>query len=415
MSTDAADGRTPDNDPFTPGYGAVPEVWAGRELQFADFATAWRRVRAGTYEQARLLSGDRGVGKTAFLKEIEDEARRGAPAAAGLGRVAPAWVVRVTAQPGEALLADLIEGLGEEARRHGSGAGLVDGVQSAARRLSGVTVAGTGASLHPPPAPDDAPGRRLQRLLIEVGEAARADSTGLLVELDELQNAGPRALAAVGIALQEAQGTAVTDTGPRGERVRHHLPICVFVASLPGLQDRIRTAGITFFERVRHHDFGLLAEADVGHALRTSAENRAVAFDADALDALVARIGGYPYFLHIYGSHVWRAGRGAVITADEVERGTAEARVAIARFYGERLRGLGDRQHDWLRAAAVLEPASRTTGAVAAELGGTSESLASTFQALHARGLLRRGPGRGRFEFALPGLEEHLRAVEVDR
>lgn len=109
-------------------------------------------------------------------------------------------------------------------------------------------------------------------------------------------------------------------------------------------------------------------------------------FDSVALDALVDAIGGYPYFLHLYGRHVWRAGSARVVTAEDVRRGLASAAVDLERFHGERLRPLGDRQHDWLVAAARLPAEERTVGAVAAALGRATSGLGSTFAGLTAHG-----------------------------
>jgi hypothetical protein len=39
-------------------------------------------------------------------------------------------------------------------------------------------------------------------------------------------------------------------------------------------------------------------------------DNAGVGIEPDALDRLVALIGGYPYFLHLYGKHAWLAGDG---------------------------------------------------------------------------------------------------------
>lgn len=131
-------------------------------------------------------------------------------------------------------------------------------------------------------------------------------------------------------------------------------------------------------------------------------------FDSVALDALVDAIGGYPYFLHLYGRHVWRAGSARVVTAEDVRRGLASAAVDLERFYGERLRPLGDLQHDWLVVAARLPAEERTVGAVAAALGRPTSGLGSTFAGLTAHGLIRRAEGRGRFAFAVPGLDRFL-------
>jgi hypothetical protein len=83
--------RDPQRSPFTPGFGNLPRVFAGRKDEFADLETMVARLAHGIYEQARLVTGDRGMGKTALLREFEQEQLE-------LGR----WVVRASAARGAA-------------------------------------------------------------------------------------------------------------------------------------------------------------------------------------------------------------------------------------------------------------------------------------------------------------------------
>lgn len=397
--------RTAANNPFTPGYGAVPAVWAGRSRDFHEFEeVVLPRVRRGVYEQARLITGDRGVGKTVFLAHLADDA----DAAAG-------WPVRVAARRGDALVRDLVVRLVETLAARDAATALTGAITDALARLAGVRVGPGGVQIDvrdraEPDAADR--GRSLADLLVEAGRLARARGAVVVLLLDEVQNAGDAALGDLCHALQHAQSFAEVETGPRGERLRRHLPLVVYLAGLPGLSDAIRRAGATFFERVAHLDFGLLRDPEVREALIAFAGNEDVAVDADALDEMVTAIGGYPYFLHVIGRHVWLAGEGPVVTLADARAGIAAAQVDIARFYGERVRPLGEVQHDWLVAAAALPADRRTVGEVAAALGGSSDRYGWVVSSLTGHGLIRPAPGRGRFAFALPGLDTYLRAGE---
>ena len=138
----------------------------------------------------------------------------------------------------------------------------------------------------------------------------------------------------------------------------------------------IRQSGSTFFERALPFDFGMLREPDVAVALTKLLGNVDVGIEADALDRMVELIGGFPFFLHLYGKHAWQAGDGAVVTTAEVEQAATTAAVDLAHFYGERLRGLGTLAYDWLVAAAHLDDGDHTVGRVAAQLGRTWTSSA---------------------------------------
>lgn len=393
--------RSAVNDPFTPGYGSPPQVWAGRQAEFGDFdEVVLPRVRGGMYERARVVVGDRGVGKTVFLAHLAEDAAD-----------AQAWPVRVSARRNGTLTGDLLVEVTRVLARHDLGHALSKRLAGALDKLAGVSIAGTAIDLRATDrvASDDQRGRLLADLLVEAAQCAAERADGALVLLvDEAQNAKRGDLADVAHALQHAQSHSDLSRGPRGERVRRQLPLAAYVAGLPALLQAIRAAGATFFERSKILDFGLLSDVDVRVALVQFAGNHDVGFDHDALDVVVAAVGGYPYFLHLVGSHVWRAGDGAVISVADAEAGIAQARVDQERFYAERLRGLGDLQYDWLRAAAGLPRGRRTVGDVAAELGRVSSELGSTVEQLIGKGLVKSTAARGGIELALPGLDAYL-------
>lgn len=393
--------RDATNNPFTPGYGIIPAVFAGRQAEFADFeGVVLRRVAQGTYEPARMLTGDRGMGKTALLKQFEAEASE-----------AGHWVVRVSAVRGDAALPDVVEALVDELSAQDVAVRLPREARQALKRVAGLTVGPTGVTVtdaRPKRGATDRWHKDLTVVLTEAGRLAREAGVALLLLLDEAQNIDRSAMGALFHAFQESQSTTVTEQHPSGARIRQHLPLAVYVAGLPGLTALLRAAGTTFGERARHVSLPPLSDNDVVEALRAFAETRGVAVDADASDRFCALVGGYPYFLHVVGSQVWVAGQGPVITAADVDAGWMMAAPTIELFYEERLRDLTDNQRRYLVAAATLEPFERTSGAVAEALDVSTESLGSTQQALiDTHGLLRRA-GRGRIAFTLPGMDRHL-------
>ena len=395
------DRRTPGDDPFTPGYGVVPQVFAGRQAEFADFeGVVLRRVAQGTYEPARLLTGDRGMGKTALLKQFEAEALE-----------AGHWVARVSAVRGDAALPDLVEAVVDALDDMGVATRLDRAAKQALKRTTGITVGPTGVAIA-----DKAPARSavarwhkdLTAVLTGAGRLAREAGVALLLMLDEAQNIDKQSMGALFHAFQEAQSTTVTEHHETGARLRHHLPLAVYVAGLPGLTALLRAAGTTFGERARHITLMPLTDNDVAEAFTAFAATRGVTVDAAASDAFVEVVGGYPYFLHVIGSEVWVAGTGPVITSAQVEAGWQRARDTIEVFHEDRLKDLTDTQRRYLEAAAALDAGERTSGNIAAALGATTESVGSTQQALiDTHGLLRRA-GRGKVAFTLPGMDRHL-------
>ncbi len=390
--------RTPRDNPFTPGFGNLPRVFAGRKHEFADLELMVERLADGTYEQARMVTADRGFGKTSLLREFEQEQRE-------LGR----WVVRAAATRGDAVVGRLCRRLADLVAREDLAASMSHGLREALRRLAGIEVGPGGVSVELAPDLDVDRGGELARLLEGATRLARDDGNVLLVLVDEAQNIGIDAIGEFFYAVQEVQGMVVESRDERsGALRRDSLPLGVVVAGLPGLVDRLRRAGSTFGERSRPVRLGPLSPADLREGLRALVRDGGADIDADALDLLAEASGGYPYFLHVYGQQVFNAGTGDVITLDEVQRGVAAAQPLVDDFYEQRLRELGDRQREYLRAAASVPPHRRTTPGIAAALGTTSSALGSTQQALVDRHGLLRATGDGRLEFALPGLDRHL-------
>jgi hypothetical protein len=389
------------HDPFTPGFGNLPRVFAGRKAEFADLEHMVQRVANGTYEQARMVTGDRGMGKTALLREFEQEQLE-------LGR----WVVRASATRGDAVIGRLCRGLAELLSNHDLGGSLVRAASDALARLAGITIGPGGVRVELEPAAHVDRAVELDTLLGAVASLARERGTALLLLVDEAQNIGLDAIGDLFHALQEVQGRTVTHRDPlTGAMARDALPLGAVVAGLPGLVKRLKDAGSTFGERSRPVVLRAFSQADMREGLPALAAEGGAAFDADALDAVMAACGGYPYFLHVIGSHVWRAGEGAVITRAEARRGIAAAEPFIADFYGSRLRELGDLQRRYLHAAARTPLPERTPGEVARRLGRTSSQLGSTQSKLvHDHGLLRM-TSDGRLAFALPGLDRHLASL----
>lgn len=392
--------RSATDNPFTPGYGVVPQVFAGRQPEFADFeGVVLRRVAEGIYEPARLLTGDRGMGKTALLKQFEAEARE-----------ASHWVVRVSAVRGDAVIADLLEALANVLVAHDATTGLGREARAALKRVAGLVIGRTGVTVQEAPR-KGAMARAhkdLTEILVDVGRLARKRGTALLLLLDEAQNIDKATIGALFHAFQEAQGQTVTEEHESGATLRAHLPLAVYVAGLPGLPSALRAAGSTFGERAHRIELGLLSEGDVAEALTAFAAAAGVTVDADATDRFVELVGGYPYFLHVLGSATWNAGEGTILTIDDVEAGWKHAAPTIDMFYEERLRDLTETQRHYLEAMAALPLDERTSGNVARALGSSTEAVGSTQQALiETHGIVRRA-GRGRIAFTLPGIDRHL-------
>ncbi len=393
------------SNPFTPGYGALPRVFAGRESEFRDLEVMAARTRAGIYEQARRVQGIRGIGKTVLLGEYEQWASD-----SGL------WVTSLTVAPGAGFVGRLVGELGRTIAAHSP---TDRRVLAVLRVLTAVGLRYGGEAWHleyrgRPVTPDAArttgdTQEDLRRLLVDAALLARDRGTGLVLLLDEAQNADTAELAPLLYALQDAQKHVLTERDTAsGRTLRSSPPLAVVLAGLPNMPDAIARAAATFMSRSRPIELGPLPESAVRKALPEFTRPHGVDWDGFALDRIAELIDGYPYFLHVYGYHAWASGDGPVITPDDIDRAAMLAVPTITAFYQERLGRLSALQRRVVDAVAGLPAGSRTADRIAAELGrGGSATIGSTLRRLVDAGILLR-QGRGVYDLALPGLDRHL-------
>jgi len=179
-------------------------------------------------------------------------------------------------------------------------------------------------------------------------------------------------------------------------------------AGLSSTQERV-TEGASFAERFRFETVTNLPENAATAALFQPALEAGVIWESEALEIVLTRSGGYPYFVQLYGHEVWLSRErrsGDRIDLDDARSGVAAADEQVELFYRGR----------WNRATAAerrvlatiarsgLEEMSRAE--LAAALGMHSNDLSVARAALLGKGLLavpRRGvlalnaPGFGQF------------------
>lgn len=393
--------RSAQSNPFQPGWGK-PVVWAGRDLVVGELTdVVLPRVADGVKEVPRLIQDERGMGKTALLEALADEARE-----------QQCLVVSVTAVRGEDFTRVFASALAKVATDASMLERVEDRVFGALRRLAGFSVAGVALTL----AADETSvaSVTLAESLIDVGRLARGASRQLVVLIDEVQSVGASHLAVVFTALQRALEHTETVEHPTGGTIRFGLPIAVWLAGLPGALANFRKAHVTFGERCELVSLGPLDDREVREALVTFSRfnGAGVIFDADAIDEFVTAVAGYPFTFQLLGKAAWDAGTGPVITAKEVRTAVQRIRPSMQQRYAARLEGLTDQQVAYLIAAASLPDAGRTPTAVcrawkndptanAAACGGMHQRLVDDHQ------VIRRGPD-GRIRFALPGMAAYL-------
>jgi hypothetical protein len=380
-------------NPYRPGAGTPPPILAGRQAELDALANLLGRLAAGRGERSIVLTGLRGVGKTALLWAAEDRAET------------QGWISQSIEARADidfrAALADRSWVILRQLEHRGVVRKALARLAASIRRVrvqeptSGLEMSidleGAGSSE-----------RALEADVVELfrtlGTTAREGGTGVLLLLDELQLTDAAALEALCAAMQ--------DVG------RRELPLAVVAAGLPPLRGQLLAAK-TYAERLfSYRELGPLTDEAATAALVEPARSvdPGLEFDPAALELLLAECQGYPYFIQVYGHSAWHVADGPVLGLDDAERALALGRAELERdLYAGRWERVSDRGRSYMREMASLGDGPVGSGEVATVLGGHS-AIGPTRERLIEEGLIF-SPSRGQVAFTVPGFANYVRQI----
>ncbi len=385
-------------NPFTPGAGSRPPLLVGRDGQLDAMSVAVQRMDIGRFERSLLLTGLRGVGKTVLLNEF--------------GRIAHdhGWVHEHLEATDDTRVASAVATL---ARRVLLELSLKERVKDRARSALGAVrsfvkvhvATGDGGALtidfEPRPGLADSGDLDgdLGGVLREVGETAAAAETGVLFTIDELQYLSKGELGALIVGLHR-----VSQLG---------LPLLVAGAglpSLPGLAGEARSYAERLFSYV---EVDSLSHDDAHRALVEPVEVEGAAWEPAAVDQVIDRTEGYPYFLQEFGKQAWNVADGPAITEADVNGSTVLALDELDHgFFRARIDKTTDAERDYLRAMAGLEgPGPFRSGDVSAALGKRTTQTGPVRDSLIKRGLLY-APRHGFLDYTVPMFDQFIRRAQ---
>jgi hypothetical protein len=396
----------PIRNPYAPGAGQRPPELAGRDEQLDAFDVVLERVARGRPERSIVLTGLRGVGKTVLLNALRSAAVR-----AGWG------TGKLEARPEQSLRRPLASAVHQAVRELGPAGGAGDHALGVVKAFAQREVAGgpgRGAAKvrdrwNPGISVPAAAGRAdsgdieidLVELLSDLGGVAADTGRGMAVFIDEMQDLGPDDVSALCAACHEIS--------------QSRLPVIVVGAGLPHLP-AVLSASKSYSERLfRYSRIDRLERTAADAALELPAEEEGARFTAEALEAMYAATGGYPYFIQAYGKAVWDLAPASPMSAADVAVAAPEAESELAvGFFGSRFERATPGEREYLRAMAdvAVEIGDETdavpTADVAAHLGRKPQSLSPARDALLKKGLIYSGE-RGRIAFTVPHFGRYLR------
>lgn len=369
---------------------------AGREELLGAFEVICRRIEAtGEGDRGWVLNGLRGVGKTVLLNEL-------------MRRVdSRGWIVAKVEAGGANPLSVALDNALVRSMRTATGRHPVPRL----RRLLGVLkafglridpngVVSLGVDVDPLQGVADSGSLSadLAALFEVLGQTARDLGVGVLILVDELQEASLDELAAVDVAVHEL--------GQAGSP----LPLVFVGAGLPSLPAQLADA-TSYAERLYdYRPVGLLDDDGARDAVEVPARDLDVHWEPRALSLALEAARGYPYFLQAIGKHVWDNARGDPINEDDVEVGLRSAREEVDDgLYRSRWERATPAQRDLMRALA------RLGGDLPASVSDIAKSMgkARTSDISVARNeLIKKGlvyaPERGILAFTVPGMHDFV-------
>ena len=276
-------------NPFRPGPGQAPPVLAGRENVQKTLLKVVRESREqGVGGSPIVLVGPRGNGKTVLMGWLMDQ----------IGdRMDTAWL----SSDDTASREDLARSLNSR--------GVVERVRTLSGR-GGIPGVATGGATQQDRVP----------VTVESALAERASDDGLLVMVDEAH-----------VIEAEAGRTLLA----AWQKVARNAPVILMLAGTPGLEARLRGIGATFGGRKHRITLdGLEPEAAV-QAIRSPLNDAGIEVPGEIAERAAADSRSYPYFVQLWGYHLFDGARArSRRTVDtEVEGAAAEAVAAVRDDY----------------------------------------------------------------------------------
>jgi len=385
----------PAKNPFSPGAGVQPPELAGRNdvLEKADLAI--RRMNYGNFSRSCLLLGLRGVGKTVLLTRIESIAKE-----------KNCEVCYFEISPNTSLHQQLANEAKILLQKLSKKEKMKKAVRTAASVLRGfastfsLKLGDFSIEVLPTSAGGDLR-VDITALLVSIGRASKEINRTTVLLIDELHSAQKEELGSLIMALHKIS--------------QLNLPILLFGAGLP-LLTKLAAEARTYAERLfEYPKVGSLNDLDAKRALTNPVEKYGVNFEIKALELILKKTLGYPYFLQVWGSHSWNQATSSTITENDVQIASKNALEELDNdFYRIRYEKLSPRQKEYVHAMASLKVEKAESASIA-----TAMDLKVNQAAPFRRDLIKSGtiysPERGLTVFTVPGFTEYLNRMEQQK
>jgi len=382
----------PYRNPFAPGAGSRPPELAGRDVVLEHARVSCGRAINGRSARSMMLLGLRGTGKTVLLNEVGKIAEQ-----AGL-------LVSKVESPEEESLARLLY---PEMRKVMRSLSTVEAAKQIANRgLKGlrgfasifkIDIAGVEVGVEPEPGLADSGNLQydLPDLFNVIGRAAQAAGKGWILLIDEVQYLSEADLRALIVSMHKMS--------------QEGLPVLLVGAGLPQVA-RLAGEAKSYAERLfLYPEINALdADAAAQAVLKPILDEEASIAEA-ALQEIVVRTKGYPFFLQEWASTAWNCAEGPEISLDDVVQSYSETLALLdAGFFRVRIDQLTPSEVLFVRAMSELGDGPYAVGDIAKAMGRTQSSLGPTRAKVIAKGMAY-STDHGVLDFTVPLFAEFMR------
>jgi hypothetical protein len=232
-------------------------------------------------------------------------------------------------------------------------------------------------------------------LLEAIAEAAQDRATAVSIIIDEIQYLSEKEFSALIVAIHKIS--------------QRQLPLVLVGAGLPqlvGLAGRSKSYAERLFD---YPKIGPLSREDAILALAEPVKAQGVTFANDALNEIVSKTEGYPYFIQEWGYHSWNLAKDSEISFDVIKEATHTSLERLDEsFFRVRFDRLTPSEKKYLRALAEFGSGPHRSGDIAEKLKVKPQSVAPTRSSLIKKGMIY-SPSYGDTEFTVPLFDDFMR------
>ncbi|MCC6496316.1 MAG: ATP-binding protein [Propionibacteriaceae bacterium] len=389
----------PELNPYRPGAGLQPPELAGRQDQIGYFDFLIIRAKRHNIDRGMIMSGLRGVGKTALMNKLVGMAET------------HSWICVVTeGQTSKYGVGDVRRRLGSEIQAALVKFSIRQRINAGMERLSelvgrfSVTVGPVSLEHHPQPGATGLLDLDVEELVTQIARAAQDRGSAFAIFVDEMQDLDPELLSALLVVQHKTQ--------------QQGLPFYLIGTGLPNLPAALTTSR-SYAERLFNYSvIGPLNDAAAADALEIPAQRVGCSYTPEAVRHLIKATNGYPYFLQEYGRAIWNLAGAKTFTLDDARAAIRVGQAQLdAGFFPTRWERATPREREYMAAMATSgdeSVGSASTAEIARTLGQDREAFGPARQSLIRKGLIYV-PERGRVAFSVPGMADYIARVLAEQ